>query len=98
MAAYRDLATRAAALGAGMVYQSKPAGWLVKAARAATATPVLVNCKGIDADSTPVLVTLAHLEALQRAAALVDALKVLTPDRLGIGADKPNLSEGIKGA
>lgn len=87
MAAYRDLEPRAAALGAGMVYQSKPAGWLLKAARAATGAPVVVNCKGIAADATPVLLTLAHLEALQRAAATVDALKVLTPDKLGIVTD-----------
>ena len=87
MAAYRDLAGRAAALGAGMVYQSAPAGWLVRAARAATGAPVLVNVKGIDADHTPVLLTLAELERLTRAAAQVDALLVLMPDRMGVAAD-----------
>ena len=86
MAAYRDLAGRAAALGAGMVYQGQPAGWLVRAARAAVGAPVVVNVKGIDADSTPVLVSLAELERLQRAAAQVDTLLVLTPDALGIAA------------
>ena len=83
MAAYRDLASRAAALGAGLVYQGQPAGWLVRAARAATGAPVVVNVKGIDADSTPVLVSLAELERLQRAAAQVDTLLVLMPDALG---------------
>ena len=87
MAAYRDLAGRAAALGAGMVYQSAPAGWLLKAARAATGAPVLVNVKGIDADHTPVLLTLAELERLTRAAAQVDALLVLMPDKMGVPAD-----------
>lgn len=87
MAAYRDLAGRAAALGAGMVYQGQPAGWLVRAARAAVGAPVVVNVKGIDADSTPVLVSLAELERLQRAAAQVDTLLVLMPDALGVAAD-----------
>ena len=87
MAAYRDLAGRAAALGAGMVYQGQPAGWLVRAARAATATPIVVNVKGIDADSTPVMVSLAELERLHRLAAQVDDLLVLMPDRVGIAAE-----------
>ena len=86
MAAYRDLASRAAALGAGLVYQGQPAGWLVRAARAATATPIVVNVKGIDADSTPVMVSLAELERLHRLAALVDDMAVLMPDALGIPA------------
>ena len=87
MAAYKDLAARAAALGAGLVYQGQPAGWLVRAARAATATPIVVNVKGIDADSTPVMVSLAELERLHRLAALVDDMAVLAPDRVGIAAD-----------
>ena len=86
MAAYKDLAARAAALGAGLVYQGQPAGWLVRAARAAAGAPVVVNVKGIDADGTPVLLSLAELERLQRAAAQVDTLLVLTPDALGIAA------------
>ena len=90
MAAYRDLAGRAAALGAGLVYQSKPAGWLIKAARAATGAPVLVNVKGIAADDTPVLLTLAELERLTRAAAQVDALRVLMPDKMGVPANGAN--------
>ena len=68
MAAYRDLEPRAAALGAGMIYQGQPAGWLLKAARAATGAPVVVNCKGIAPDATPVLISLAELERLQQAA------------------------------
>ena len=84
MAAYRDLQHRAAALGAGMVYQSKPAQWLVKAARAATGAPVVVNVKGMAADDTPVIVTLVELERLQRAAAQVEALAVLMPDKVVI--------------
>ena len=86
MAAYKDLAARAAALGAGLVYQGQPAGWLVRAARAATATPIVVNVKGIDADSTPVMVSLAELERLHRLAALVDDMAVLMPDALGLPA------------
>ena len=69
MAAYKDLERRAAALGAGMIYQGQPAQWLVRAAHTAKVLPVVVNVKGIDADATPVLVTLAELERLTRAAA-----------------------------
>ena len=69
MANVRDLQPRAAALGAGMVYQGTPAAWLLRAARAATGAPIVINVKGIDADNTPVLLTLADLERLQRAAA-----------------------------
>ena len=87
MAAYKDLAARAAALGAGLVYQGQPAGWLVRAARAAAGMPVVVNVKGLAADDVPVLVSLAELERLQRAAAQVDTLLVLMPDKLGVTAD-----------
>ena len=45
MAAVRDLLPRATALGATCIYQGQPAGWLLKAARAAAATPVVVNGK-----------------------------------------------------
>ena len=73
MASMRDIEDRAARLGCTIIYQSHPAEWLKKAARAATGSPVLLNVKGISPDSTPVLITLAELERLQRAA----------------GADKP---------
>jgi hypothetical protein len=87
MAAYQALQPRIARAGGTCIYLSKPSGWFAKAAKAAGGAPVVVNCKGIAADATPVLLTLAHLEALQRAAATVDALKVLTPDKLGIVTD-----------
>ena len=69
MAAYRDIQQRALAMGASVVYQSKPAGWLTKAMRAAMAAPVIVNVKGVAPDDTPVLITLAQLERLQQTAA-----------------------------
>ena len=62
------------------IYLSKPPGWFAKAAKAATGGPVVCNCKGIEPDATPVLVSLAELERLQRAAAAVEDLQVLTPD------------------
>ena len=68
MAAYRELQPRMAAIGATCIYLSKPAAWFAKAVKAAVATPVLINCKGVDADSTPVLITLADLERLHAAA------------------------------
>ena len=77
MAAYRDIQRRALAMGAGVVYQSKPAGWLTKAMRAAMAAPVIVNVKGVAPDDAPCIVTLAQLERLQRAAgAQLDNLAV----------------------
>lgn len=69
MAAYQALQPRIARAGAQCIYLSKPPGWFAKAAKAARAGPVVMNCKGIDADSTPVLVTLAELERLQLAVA-----------------------------
>ena len=83
MAAYRALQERIAAAGGTCIYLGKPPGWFAKAAQAACAGPVVVNCKGIDADGTPVLVSLAELERLHRLAAQVDALLVLMPDKLG---------------
>lgn len=68
MAAYRALQERIAGAGATCIYLCAPPGWFAKAAQAATGAPVVCNCKGIDADSTPVLMSLAQLEALQRAA------------------------------
>ena len=69
MAAVRDLLPRARALGATCIYLGKPPGWFAKAAKAAAGGPVVVNVKGMDADITPVLLSLAELERLQRAAA-----------------------------
>ena len=69
MAAYQALQPRIAAAGATCIYLSKPPGWFAKAAKAAAAGPVVVNCKGVAPDETPVLLTLAELERLQRAAA-----------------------------
>ena len=80
MAAYRALQERIAAAGAMCIYLSKPPGWFAKAAKAATGGPVVCNVKGIEPDATPVLVSLAELERLQRAAAAVEDLQVLTPD------------------
>jgi hypothetical protein len=76
MAAYRDLHQRALAIGAGVVYQSKPAGWLTKAMRAAMTAPVIVNVKGVAPDDAPCIVTLAQLERLQAAGAQLDNLAV----------------------
>ena len=83
MAAYQALQPRIAAAGATCIYLGAPPGWFAKAARAAAAGPVVVNCKGIGPDETPVLLSLAELERLQRMAAQVDALLVLMPDKLG---------------
>lgn len=82
MAAYQALQPRIARAGATCIYLGKPPGWFAKAAKAATAAPVVVNCKGIGPDDTPVLLSLAELERLQRLAVQVDALQVLMPDRL----------------
>lgn len=69
MAAVRDLLGRADALAAVVTYQTAPAQWLTNAARvAATGHAVIVNCKGVAADSTPCIISLAELERLTRAA------------------------------
>ena len=80
MAAYQSLQPRIAAAGATCVYLSKPPGWFGKIIKASTGAPVVVNVKGMGPDDTPVVVTLAELERLQRAAAAVEDLQVLTPD------------------
>lgn len=87
MAAYQALQPRIAAAGATCIYLSKPPGWFAKVVKAAMAAPVVVNVKGMAPDDTPVIITLAQLEALQAAAAQVAALAVLMPDRMGIAAD-----------
>lgn len=76
MAAYQALQPRIAAAGATCIYLSKPPGWFAKVIKAAVAAPVVVNCKGVQPDDTPVLVTLAQLERLQRAAAQLESLAV----------------------
>jgi hypothetical protein len=65
MASVRDILPRADALGATVVYHGSPARWLLDAAKAAQAAPVIVNCKGIAPADTPCIVTLAMLERLQ---------------------------------
>lgn len=87
MAAYQSLQPRIAAAGATCVYLSKPPGWFGKIIKAATGAPVVVNVKGLGPDETPVIVTLAELERLQRAAALVEDLAVLMPDKLSMAGD-----------
>ena len=86
MAAYQTLQPRIAAIRGTCIYLSKPPGWFAKAAKAATAGPVVMNCKGVGPDDTPVLLTLSELERLHRLAALVDDMAVLMPDALGIPA------------
>lgn len=69
MAAVADLLPRATALAAVVTYQTAPAAWLTNAARiAATGHAVIVNCKGVSADQTPCIVSLAELERLTAAA------------------------------
>ncbi len=63
MASVRDILPRAERLGAGVVYQGAPAAWLLKAARAGA--PVVINCKGVAASDTPVIITLAEYERLK---------------------------------
>ena len=75
MAAYQALQPRMAAIGATCIYLSKPPAWFAKAAKAAGAMPVVVNCKGTPPDSTPVLLTLAELERLTAAARQVEDRK-----------------------
>lgn len=86
MAAYQALQPRIAAAGATCIYLGAPPKWFAKVVRAAGGGPVVVNCKGVGPDATPVIVTLADLERLQRAAGLVEDLAVLAPDALGLPA------------
>lgn len=81
MAAYQALQPRIAAAGGTCIYLGKPPGWFAKAAKAATGAPVVVNCKGMGPDDTPVLLTLAELERLQRAAAVADSDRGSNGDR-----------------
>ena len=76
------------------IYLGKPPAWFAKAAKAATGGPVVVNCKGIEPDSTPVLVSLAEFERLQRAAARLECIEALTPFDLGCRGDMMYPSAG----
>ena len=64
MAAMRDLQARAEALGATVTYMTSPPVWLMRVMKAAQAVPVIVNCKGVEPDKTPVILTLGELERL----------------------------------
>lgn len=70
MASVRDLVGRADAVGGSVTYNGNPPAWLKNAARLAVqGVPVVINCKGVGADQTPCIVSLAELERLTRAAA-----------------------------
>ena len=70
MAAVKDVLPRAAALGATVTYRGDPPAWLTAAAKvAAQGHAVIVNTKGVGPDDVPVVITLAQLERLTRAAA-----------------------------
>ena len=72
MAAHADLAKRADAIGAAEVYLATPPKWFTDLAAHAS-TPIVVNCKGLAADSTPVVLTLAEYEKLCKVATLTRA-------------------------
>ena len=65
MAAHAELAKRVDAIGAAEIYLSQPPKWFTDIAAHAAAA-VVVNCKGVAADSTPVVLTLAEYERLTR--------------------------------
>lgn len=86
MAAMRDILVRAEKLGATAVYFSHAPKWLTNAAQAALAGPVIVNVKGLPADQTPCIVTLAELERLAGTRPALDGataeeLAILAPDK-----------------
>ena len=86
MAAMKDILGRAEKLGATAMYFSQPPKWLTNAARAALASPVIVNVKGLAPDQTPCIVTLAELERLAGTrpaleGATADELAILAPDK-----------------
>ena len=87
MAAYQALQPRMAAVGATCIYLSKPPAWFAKAVRASAGGPVVVNVKGVGPDDTPVLLSLAELERLTRAAARLECIEALTPFDLGCRGD-----------
>ena len=65
MASHHDLAKRVDAIGAAEIYLSQPPKWFTDIAAHAS-TPIVVNCKGLAADSTPVVLTLAEYERLTK--------------------------------
>ncbi len=70
MASVRDLLGRAERIGATVTYNGNPPAWLLAAAKVAgEGCAVIVNTKGITADRTPVIVSLAEYERLTAAAA-----------------------------
>ncbi len=92
MAAWRDIEGRAERLGATALYFGTAPKWLMNAARAAIAAPVVVNVKGQAPDNVIVLTTLAEYERLAGTrSVLADAsaadLAILAPDMAEITAD-----------
>ena len=67
MAGHSEIAPRAAAVGLAEFYLSDGPRWLLQLAKQATATPIVVNVRGIVADDCPVLVSLAQYEAMVKA-------------------------------
>ena len=63
MAAHADLAERVKAIDGAEIYLSHPPRWFTDIAAHAS-TPIVINCKGLAADSTPVVITLAEYEKL----------------------------------
>ena len=70
MASWLDLKARVDRLGAEAVYLGTPSHWLVSVAKAAAVTPQVLNIKGIGAEHTIIVTTLAHYEDLHRRAAV----------------------------
>ena len=70
MASWLDLQKRAEALGAGATYVSTPSHWLLAIVRDARDAPQIVNVKGVAAEHTVIVTTLAEYEDLHRRAAV----------------------------
>ena len=87
MAAWRDIEARADRLGATALYFGQAPKWLTNAAKAAIATPVVINIKGTAPDRTIVLTTLAEYERLAGTrpaleGATAEELAILAPDKV----------------
>ena len=63
MAAHAELAKRVQAIDGAEIYLSHPPKWFTDIAAHAS-TPIVINCKGLAADSTPVVISLAAFERL----------------------------------